>query len=98
MQIKPLEVTTIIYEKAPNDTSARVILPVSIPTPPNVRAIDCSELSGPEVDQLTTWMREYHEYRDQFMKNMLNFETWVEMTQNVEIKPKWRSFAVDKIK
>lgn len=91
MKLTEREIATIVYEKEDGDLSSRVILPVQVPGD-LVRAIDVSELSNEERQEMATLYAEYKKYVMSFMENMFNFETWTEHTHNKQIKPKWRAF------
>jgi hypothetical protein len=92
------QITTIVYEnKNKLETSARAIIPTSIPATV-VRAIDVEELSEVDRVKMNELYSEYRGYTKQFVANMFSFENWVEHTKGVVIEPKWRAFKVENIK
>ena len=94
--LKRGQVAEIVYEGASPDAGKRVILPTSVPQT-IVRAIELTELSQPERDDLQKLYAEYAQYYENFMSNAYNFETWVEHSTGKAISPKWRAFKLSKI-
>ena len=93
MNLTEAQIASIVYEKDSGDISARVILPVSVPSS-NVRAIDLSDVPVLEREEISKLYMEYIAYKEAFMSNMFNFETWVEHSTNKVITPKWRAFKL----
>lgn len=71
--------------------SDRVIVPVSVPKD-TVRAIDVSELTSAQQDEMSRLVAEYKQYMDTIFKSAFTFENWVEHTYQETVIPKWRSF------
>lgn len=93
MNLTEAQIASIVYEKDGGDVSARVILPVSVPST-NVRAIDLSDVPPAEREEVSKLFAEYRAYKEAFMANMFNFETWVEHSTGKVITPKWRAFKL----
>lgn len=91
MNLTRAQLATIIYEKTSGETTTRSIIPTALPTD-LIRAIDVTELSPDDRNDLAALYVEYQEYVDTFMSSMFNFDTWIEHTYNKPITPKWRSF------
>ena len=89
-------VANISYCDRDGNKSDRRIVPVSVPKD-SVRAIDVSDLSPGQQDEMERLVREYKEYMDNILKAAFTFEGWVEHSYNETIVPKWRSFKVHNI-
>lgn len=98
MTVKLVEnsITSIVYESSKQVTSARMILPTSIPKT-TVTAIDLSEVDIDMRQHIQQLAEQYSEYKRNFLASMFNFETWVEHTTGETLNLKWRSFTLDKI-
>lgn len=91
---------TINYTSSKGETSKRDIVTLT-ESPKNIKAIDITELDPLQRLFLHNKQREYKEYVDHFMANLLKFETWYEHTHNEklpEICNKVRTFTVENIK
>jgi hypothetical protein len=91
MNLTEAQLATIIYEKADGEVTTRSIIPTSLPTD-LVRAIDVTELTPEQREELLTLYAEYRQYVEKFKANMFNFDTWIEHSHGKQIVPKWRSF------
>lgn len=98
MQLTESQITSIVYEsKSKGEITSRVIVPTSVPAD-FVRAIDVSDLTPAEREEMAQLHAEYRQYREQFLAGMFNFETWVEHTKGKAVAPKWRAFKLDGFK
>ncbi len=93
MELKQAQLATIIYEKADGEVTTRTIVPASVPAGV-VRALDVTDLTPAEREELQQLYREYVEYVDNFKANMFNFETWIEHSKGKVVPTKWRSFSL----
>lgn len=91
------DIWNIEYTNSKNETSAREIIPTTIPSD-NIKAIDVSDLSESEKAHIKELLAEYNEYVEHHRASMFNFETWVNHSKGEEIAPKWRTFNKDRIK
>jgi len=98
MKLTEAHLATIEYtSESTNEVTHRTIVPVSVPSS-TVRAIDVSELSEQDQQELAGLVAEYKEYVDQHFNKMFKFEDWAEHSKQIYISPKWRSFKVSGIK
>lgn len=80
-----------------SETTQRKIIPTFVPSP-NVKAIDVSELSESEAEQMRQNLVEYSKYYEQAAKNIYSFEDWLSHTsRRVSKPPKWRTFAIENL-
>lgn len=93
MELKSTQLATIIYEKADGEVTTRTIVPTSVPASV-VRALDVTELSPAEREEMQQLYKEYSAYVDDFMANMFNFEMWIEHSKGRVVPTKWRSFSL----
>lgn len=98
MQLSEATITTIMYEDAKGDKTARVIIPTSVPSP-NMRALDVSHLSAPERVELAEEYQEYLSYLNQQYKQAWSFENWRDQTKpaHSEEPLKWRTFKTSQL-
>lgn len=78
------------------EVTERTIIPTMVPTP-NVRALDVTELSDAEQQRMLSAYADYQRYVETQMKNIFNFETWLEHTGTETAEPKWRMFRSDQL-
>ena len=91
---------TINYTSSKGETSKRDIVTLT-ESPKNIKAIDITELDPLQRLFIANKQREYKEYADQFMTNLLKFDAWYEYTYNEklpEVCNKIRTFTVNNIK
>jgi hypothetical protein len=89
----------IEYKKASGEVTLRSIIPTQ-DSPKNVMAIDVTELTNEQVDELLLRQTEYRAYVQHFMASMFDFATWYEHTQGTkldELFNKVRQFTVANI-
>lgn len=70
-------------------------------SPKNIKAIDVTDLDPLQRLFLSNKQKEYKEYVDQFLSNMLKFDAWYEHVHNEklpEVCSKIKTFTVEKIK
>lgn len=94
--MKECNLYEIDYVDSKNQTSNRKILTSSVPSV-NITAIDVSELTEEEQNEMQGFLKEYKEYVKLHNKNMFNFEDWVSHSKGKEIKPKWKNFTQSRI-
>lgn len=95
--MKRNNICDIEYVNSKNETSQRTIIPTTVPYD-TYKAIDVTELSKNEQQEIQQLLEEYQEYAENYKANMFNFETWVNHAKGTEISPKWRTFKKDRIK
>ena len=86
-----------IDEKVGVQFTERDIIPTFVPQP-NIKAIDVSDLTEEQQQEVQQYLQEYAQYVKDFQQNMFKFEDWVAHTKNVDIEPKWRTFKKDNTK
>lgn len=94
--MKPHTICKVRYTNNKEQSSEREIIPTTIPTE-NIKGIDVSELSNEERENLMLLLNDYNNYVQQQHNNIFNFETWASHSSGVQIKPKWRTFSVDRL-
>jgi len=90
---------TINYKNSKGETSKRDIMTLT-ESPKNIKAIDITELDPLQKLFIRNKHREYKEYVDQFLNNMLKFDAWYEHVHNEklpEICNKIRTFTIENI-
>ena len=76
------------------EVTDRVIIPTFVPKP-NIKAIDVSECTQHERQEIEVFMREYNDYLESRAVGTFKFEEWVQHSKNIYIEPKWRTFKQD---
>lgn len=89
----------ITYTKDEDDVKEHVIIPTYIPTPGslNVRAIDVSDLSGKEQEEMVELWESYKEYLALQRKQTFSFTDFIEHESNKKIPVAWKSFKPRKL-
>lgn len=103
--MKATELTHIQYEKATNiggtkgEITERYVIPTFVPNP-NIKAIDVTDLSDKEREDLRLAFVEYTEYYKQMVSTLFTFEDWLQQTKGCDSLPdiKWRTFNIDNVK
>lgn len=91
------ELCSIQYRKSEEDVSNRVIIPSFVPKQ-NVTAIDVTDLSDTERDDVLHQWNEYQAYKKQQMSQLFTFDHFIEQTFPLsEVKAKWRTFDMSKM-
>lgn len=85
------EAVEIVYTNRKKETKERTVVPFNV-APVNVKAIDVTELSEAERQQMTVRMLEYQEYLEQRRQADFKFEDWLEQTHTEQPDIKWRTF------
>lgn len=93
MKLTESQIVPVIYEDASTKITSRVILPTSVPRD-TVKAIDVTDLSPSERDNIQQLYVEFAQYRQDAFDRLFNFEDWVSHTHSELIEPKWRTFKV----
>lgn len=80
-------------KKSGNDKeiTQRAIIPTFIPKA-NIKAIDVTNLSDQDRDDMLQLFNEYFEYVTSQATTVFSFEDWVEHSKQIYIEPKWRTF------
>lgn len=86
----------LTYQKEGDEPKTRVVVPTYIPYP-NVRTVSLEDLTAEEAAEMVELVNEYQEYYANALKQLFNFETWVEHSKNKTITPKWRAFKTSNI-
>lgn len=90
-------IVNIEYTKDNGDKSKRYIIPTCVPKK-SIKAIDVSDLTEDQRDEMCKLHAEYNQYREQAIKNIFNFEDWVSQTSGNDLgNIKWRTFNIDNI-
>lgn len=99
--LKQYELQNIRYSKIDPTKGVqfteRVIVPTFVPKD-NIKAIDVSDLSEDQQQDVLQYLQEYAEYVKEFQQSMFKFEDWVAHTKNIYIEPKWRTFKKENTK
>lgn len=74
----------------------KFILPTRVPSD-LITALDISDLSESEIDNLTQLQRDYSSYIKSVFEQAFKFEDWVEHTTGERPTVKWRSYKVANI-
>lgn len=90
------ECVNVEYTSLKNETKIRTIVPTSTVNY-NVSTIDVTDLSDDERQEVIDLYLEYDQYRRERLKQLFNFETWVEHTKNKTVTPKWRALGIERI-
>lgn len=98
--MKTGQILQVRYEKATDlgsgnvgEVTERVIVPTTIPGE-NIKALDVTDLSANNRQQIKNLYEEYQEYYKQQISTIFNFEDWMTHTghdRDVE-NIKWRTF------
>lgn len=103
MALKELNLVNIRYTKTSKDgdeVTNRTIIPTYVPNgrSVNVGAIDVTDLSETEREEVLNLYKDFSRYRESIEKTVFNFDNFVEHTTN-EKAPKlnWKSFNPNKI-
>jgi len=100
--LKERTVQKIRYTKS-NDKSGsmnrfeiteRTIIPTFVPKP-NIKAIDVTDLTEDQQNEMVTLLAEYNEYVVSVSKTIFKFEDWMEQTKSMYVEPKWRTFKTE---
>lgn len=75
------------------EKTERVIIPTEVPG--NIKAIDVTELSDDEQQEMSELYEEYLKYFNNHIKRAYSFENWASHTKQINISPKWRTFKPD---
>lgn len=105
--MKANEITHIQYKKATDlgngnkgEITERYVIPTFVPHP-NIKAIDVTDLSKEDQNQLKELYSEYTEYYRRAAMTIFSFEDWLSHTQDggedVSKKVKWRTFKMDNV-
>lgn len=103
--MKTGEVFQIRYEKATDlgsgnvgEVTERAIVPTNIPSE-NVKALDVTDLSANDREQMKNLYEEYQKYYKQQVSTIFNFEDWLTHTGHDRDVPniKWRTFRKQNI-
>lgn len=91
-------VKTIKYTKANGDVSTRKVIMRDATVPPELASIDLSQIDEATAVTIINAHREYEEYVQMKMKQILSFTDWVETSQlpikNEDIH--WRIFEANR--
>lgn len=94
-RIRPqhIEVQTIRYK---DEDTNRVVIPAFVPLP-HMKALDVTELSPEDQQQLAEQFKEYAEYYETAALTLFSFEDWLSHTQgdDVQVQLKWRTFVLE---
>ena len=85
-----------VQYKKDTELTNRTIIPTHVPHN-NIKALDVTDLSNEEMDSLTQMIQEFSEYQKQARKSIVNFETWLEITNQQAPPIKWRTFKIDNL-
>lgn len=105
MKITPNKLVSIRYTKSTSiggtkgEVTERTIVPTYVP-PPNIKALDVSELTENQQKYIQDAYAEYAEFYKQSIKNIATFESWLEQSKqesDITNKIKWRTFRNDSI-
>ncbi len=100
--MKSNELTHIQYEKATDlgsgskgEITERYVIPTFVPQP-NMKALDVTELTEAEREEMAALFSEYSEYYKQQAKNIFTFEDWLSHTRgdDTDVEIKWRTFRM----
>lgn len=102
--MKKPELLHIEYEKATNlgsgskgEITERYVIPTYTP-PPNMKAIDVTDLTEEERTAALALYNDYQEYYATAMKALFSYEDWISHTQGgVDNTVKWRTFRMDNV-
>jgi len=75
----------------------RTILPTYVPQPKhmNVKALDVTDLSPEERENVLSAWKEYQEYLEEQRKTLFAFDEFVEQKDGTLPDLKWRTFKMD---
>lgn len=96
--LKTNQIAHIEYTNAREELTERHIIPTFVPEP-RIKALDVTDLSEDERDELKTLYEEYTQYYNDFVRQIFSFDDWVNHTHNKDISDlKWRTFKINKTK
>lgn len=94
-------ITHIEYEKTTGDRKGeitkRFVVPTYVPGN-NMKAIDVTDLSEEEREEVVELHTEYVEYYKQAVANLFTFEGWLDHTRDNHPNLKWRTFCMENVK
>lgn len=92
------------YEKATDlgsgskgESTERYIVPTFVPQP-NIKAIDVTDFTVEEREEIAALYTEYTQYYKQVAKTLFSFEDWLEHSKQRYLEPKWRTFRMENVK
>lgn len=93
-----IELTKVRYtRKGESESTNRVIIPTFVPLP-NMKALDVTDLSPEEQQDMESLYQEYSEYYTAGAKTLFSFEDWLSHTQGeaaLSENLKWRTFVLE---
>lgn len=101
--MKTGELVHIEYTKATDlgsgnkgEVTERYVIPSFVPHP-NIKAIDVTDLTEEEREEIAALYMEYVEYYKQAASTLFSFEDWVDHSKQKNVRPKWRTFREDNV-
>jgi len=81
------------------EVTHRVVIPTYVPSPKNlnVKAIDVTDLSEEQREEMLTAWNEYQEYLEQQRRTLFAFDDFIEHTGRELPDIKWRTFKPSQI-
>jgi hypothetical protein len=81
------------YTKGSGEQTDRVVIPTQVPND-CVKAIDVTDLSVSERQEMEKIVSLYNDYTDLQFKKIFSFEDFSEQVTNNRVEPKWRTFKI----
>lgn len=95
--MKEREIYKIEYVDSKEKHSERTIIPTMVPSS-NIKAIDVSDMTEEETNEICQYFTEYTNYVDIQNKNIYTFEDFISHTKGKDVNIKWRTFNKERIK